>query len=49
MDIVTTLRAALVLGIAATMPAGAQSVLTFSSYGGAYQAAQRKALLDPIE
>jgi len=49
MRIFTTLRAALVLSIAVTLPAASQTTLTFASYGGAYQAAQRKALLDPIE
>jgi putative spermidine/putrescine transport system substrate-binding protein len=49
MRIFTTLRAALVLSVAATLPVAAQTTLTFASYGGAYQAAQRKALLDPIE
>ncbi len=29
--------------------ASAQQVITFASFGGAYQAAQRKALLDPIQ
>jgi putative spermidine/putrescine transport system substrate-binding protein len=49
MRIFTTLRAAVVLSVAAALPALAQTTLTFASYGGAYQAAQRKALLDPIE
>ena len=49
MRLITTLRTALLLGVAATLPAVAQSTITFASYGGAYQAAQRKALLDPIE
>ena len=49
MRLITTLRAALLLSVAATLPAAAQSTITFASYGGAYQAAQRKALLDPIE
>jgi putative spermidine/putrescine transport system substrate-binding protein len=49
MGILTTFRAALVLSVAAALPAAAQTTLTFASYGGAYQAAQRKALLDPIE
>jgi len=40
---------ALLLSVAVVLPAAAQSTLTFASYGGAYQAAQRKALLDPIE
>jgi putative spermidine/putrescine transport system substrate-binding protein len=33
----------------ALSPAAAQQTITFASFGGAYQAAQRKALLDPIE
>jgi putative spermidine/putrescine transport system substrate-binding protein len=49
MHIFTTLRAAIVLSVAAALPAAAQTSITFASYGGAYQAAQRKALLDPIE
>src|SRR5258708_22336562 len=49
MGIFTTFRAALVLSIAAILPAAAQTTITFASFGGAYQAAQRKALLDPIE
>jgi putative spermidine/putrescine transport system substrate-binding protein len=32
----------------ATVQAQAQTTITFASFGGAYQAAQRKALLDPI-
>ena len=49
MRLFVTVTAALALGLAATPPATAQSTLNFASYGGAYQAAQRKALLDPIE
>jgi putative spermidine/putrescine transport system substrate-binding protein len=49
MRIFTTLRAAVVLSVAATLPVAAQTSITFASYGGSYQAAQRKALLDPIE
>jgi putative spermidine/putrescine transport system substrate-binding protein len=49
MPVFTTLRAAVVLSVAVTLPAAAQTSITFASYGGAYQAAQRKALLDPIE
>jgi putative spermidine/putrescine transport system substrate-binding protein len=49
MGMFTTLRAALLLGVGFALPAAAQTTLTFASYGGAYQAAQRKALLDPIE
>src|SRR5450755_1575576 len=49
MGMFTTFRAALVLTVAVTLPAAAQQTITFASYGGAYQAAQRKALLDPIE
>ena len=49
MRLFSTLRAALLLSVAASLPAAAQTTLTFASFGGAYQAAQRKALLDPIE
>ena len=49
MGMFTTFRTALLLSIAAILPAAAQETLTFASFGGAYQAAQRKALLDPIE
>ncbi len=49
MRLFTTLRATLLLSMAATLPVAAQTTITFASYGGAYQAAQRKALLDPIE
>jgi len=54
MRLFTTLRAALLLAglqlsVAAVLPAAAQTTITFASYGGSYQAAQRKALLDPIE
>jgi len=42
-------RAAFLLTIALGPPALAQQTLNFASYGGAYQAAQRKALLDPVE
>ena len=41
MGIFTTLRAALLLSVAVALPAAAQTTLTFASYGGAYQAAQR--------
>ena len=41
------LAATAIFGGAAT--ASAQQVITFASFGGAYQAAQRKALLDPIQ
>lgn len=49
MRMFSTLRAAILLSLAASMPAAAQTTITFASFGGAYQAAQRKALLDPIE
>src|SRR5260370_8215446 len=49
MGMFTTFRAALVLSAAARLRAAAERTLTFASFGGAYQAAQRKALLDPIE
>ncbi len=49
MGMISTFRVALMLSLAATLPAAAQTTITFASYGGAYQAAQRKALLDPIE
>ena len=49
MRLFSTFRAALLLSLAATLPAAAQTTITFASFGGAYQAAQRKALLDPIE
>ena len=49
MGMVSTFRAAALLSLAATLPAAAQTTITFASFGGAYQAAQRKALLDPIE
>jgi putative spermidine/putrescine transport system substrate-binding protein len=49
MGLVSTLRAGLLLSLAAALPASAQTTITFASFGGAYQAAQRKALLDPIE
>ncbi len=39
----------LALSVAVALPAAAQTTITFASFGGAYQAAQRKALLDPIE
>lgn len=49
MGLLTGFRAALALTIATALPAAAQTTITFASFGGAYQAAQRKALLDPIE
>src|SRR4029078_12958119 len=49
MGLLTTFRAALALTLASALPAAAQTTITFASFGGAYQAAQRKALLDPIE
>jgi putative spermidine/putrescine transport system substrate-binding protein len=42
-----TLLIAAAIGTATA--AAAQQTVTFASFGGAYQAAQRKALLDPIE
>src|SRR5262245_1761972 len=38
-----------VSAVRAVSPPSAQQTITFGSFGGAYQAAQRKALLDPIE
>lgn len=38
-----------VIAALAVSSAQAQQTITFASFGGAYQAAQRKALLDPIE
>jgi putative spermidine/putrescine transport system substrate-binding protein len=43
------LGAMVVLAAAASSGAVAQDSMTFASFGGAYQAAQRKALLDPIQ
>jgi len=45
----TAAHAALLLTLALAHQAVAQQTLNFASYGGAYQAAQRKALLDPVE
>lgn len=44
-------KAAVTLALSSlvTSAATAQQTITFASFGGAYQAAQRKALLDPIE
>lgn len=36
------------LAVALGSAAGAQETITFTSYGGSYQEAQRKALLDPV-
>jgi putative spermidine/putrescine transport system substrate-binding protein len=46
-----TLRLCLVATgmMAGAASASAQQVITFASFGGAYQAAERKALLDPIQ
>ena len=49
MSLFSAVRAALLLSIAAALPAAAQTTITFASFGGAYQASQRKAQLDPIE
>jgi len=49
MRLFTTLPVAVLLSMAVSLPVAAQTTITFASYGGAYQAAQRKALLDPIE
>ena len=49
MSLMKSLGVATLLSVAVALPAAAQTTLTFASFGGAYQAAQRKALLDPIE
>src|ERR1700749_4126393 len=49
MRLLTPSRAAFLLTVVLALPAAAQDTINFASYGGAYQAAQRKALLDPVE
>src|SRR3954452_22616635 len=49
MGFLRTMGASMALSVVAALPTTAQTTITFASFGGAYQAAQRKALLAPIE